>query len=88
MFSGSLLEAVLVYMGFHTPMGQGTDPPMSLVDPLTRCVGKVAVLPWGLQRHVTRDLCRAVAMRCSGSEDALVQRQVDKASKLSHGQRG
>lgn len=68
MFSGSLLESVVVYTGFHTPMGLGTDPAMSLVDPPSGTWGKEAVLPWGLQRFVTWG-----AVHCSGREDALVQ---------------
>lgn len=40
MFSGPLLEAVLVYAGFVTPAGPGADPPASLVDPLIECMGE------------------------------------------------
>lgn len=40
MFSGPLLEAVLVCAGFVTPMGPGADPPVSLVDPLVKCMGE------------------------------------------------
>lgn len=38
-FSGSVLEAVLVYDGFHPLMGPGADPHLSLMDPLIRCLG-------------------------------------------------
>lgn len=40
MFSGPLLEAVLVYAGFVTAVGPGADPPVSLVDPLVECTGE------------------------------------------------
>lgn len=68
MFSGFLLESVVVYTAFQTPVGPGTDPAMSLVDPQSGTWGKEAVLPWGLQRPVTWG-----AVLYSGSEDSLVE---------------